>query len=224
MRSGSHLEMPSSRASRKAIKLGKLAASAERRVRAEIDGDPSAEAAYVTPAKRQRMRDERERLRAAFARLSPAQRVARAEDFKRKLRAQCLSHRAFQGAWDARFASMLPARQTRSGKGAAPRRTLPLKKEPEATPAALAQVRARRAAKNQERPDPGQAARALDVKIRLCRPSGEAAIARLAKQLNADRYFLEAFGGPVTEKQIHQGIAVAGRPGAKSQTKKPRKN
>ena len=204
--------MPSSRASRKTLKQTKTVTAAEWRLRAEMGADLPVEDTYVSPAKRQQMKRDRDTLRAAFEQLPKAERKRRAAEFKRELRPLCLSPAAHKGAWDANFAPLLSApspriqprppsrkqteRPTGKPKPAAPHASKPAKKPSQKRPA---------------RSDPVRAARALDVKLRETRPSSDGAVSRLVNQLNSDRHFLEAFGRPVTAADIRKGLETVGQ-------------
>jgi hypothetical protein len=83
------------------MKRSKTATAAERRLRAEMGVDPPADDTYVSVEVRERMRVGRTELRVAFERLPMRDRRQRADEFKRRLEALCLSPRAHRGAWDA---------------------------------------------------------------------------------------------------------------------------
>lgn len=101
--------MPSSRASRKGIKWGKTAAASEHRLREEMGLSPHGQGddRYFSPTERERNKQQRAALRAAFARLSVAERKKRSEEFQNKLRPLCISKRAFVGAWTGSFEPLL---------------------------------------------------------------------------------------------------------------------
>ncbi len=215
------IAMAASRKSRVAMKWSKSATAAEWRLRADMGAEPPVEEDYVSPAARERMKRDREMLRAAFAALPPADRRRQADSFKRKLRPLCPSPRAHKGAWDGNFAPLLtsPASLDRP-RPSRPKPPLRPPASPRSGSSRQPKPATQTVQKSQRRKDPQAAARALDIKLRVARPSSDAAITRLATQLNADRHFLIAFGGPVSERQIRS--ARDSRPSAGIAVEMPR--
>jgi hypothetical protein len=205
--------MPSSRRSREAIKQRKTVTAAEWRLRAEMGADLPVDDEYVSPATRERMMRDREQLRVAFAKLPLAERKRHVDSFRKKLRAASQSQRAYQGAWDAGFAPQLQAIAAPARPAPPPKPSRRAASEDRPSPARPAKTTATPSHRPATRGAaiPPQAARALDVKLRAARPGSDAEIALLTRQLNADRHFLAAFGGTVTERHIREGLKAVGQ-------------
>ena len=205
--------MPSSRDSRKNTKHGKTASAAEWRLRAEMGAYVPPGQEYVPLEQRARMKQQREKLREAYARLPHKERVRQQDTYKHKLRALCTSPQAYRGAWDAKFAALLappppkprPRPPTATGGGGKGQPKTARPRSPISPPQPRASAHQTKARK-----DPQRAGRALDVKLRVARPTTDSEITLLAQQLNADRHFLDAFGGPVMEDQIRAGMQTLG--------------